>query len=213
MAKMVNPHKFMSPEWYEWTHNTVLQVHEHFMAWTRTIEPGTGFVLEAGCGKTLWYYHQFLKSDKWKHYTGLDVSDDVIDHRKRVLPNDTLSYFRNSIEAFSSYEHEAKRPSVFDLVFSHAVIDHAPDPDKFIRKSIEASSKHVYIMSYRGYFPALAEHKIEKNATDGYYYNDISVPQVGRLLDGLGHKYELHEVPTGLPEPEIQSELHIIVEK
>ncbi|GAG14220.1 unnamed protein product, partial [marine sediment metagenome] len=39
------------------------------------------------------------------------------------------------------------------------------------------------------------------------------VPQVRKLLDGLGHKYELREVPTGLPPEEIQSELHIIVTK
>ncbi len=203
MAKMVNPHKFMSPEWYEWTHNTVLQVHEHFMAWTRTIE--FEFVLEVGCGKYGWYYCAFYKSGH--AYKGIDSYQGVIVHCRAMFPN-PMAWTRENI-----CDIHAGSWCNYDLVFSHAVIDHAPDPDLFIRKSIEASLHYTYIMSYRGYFPAIAEHKIEKNTFDGYCYNDISIPQVRRLLDGLGYKYELHEVATGLPLPEIQSELHIIVEK
>lgn len=203
MAKMVNPHEFMSPQWYEWTHNTVYTIHQHFICWTiRMLRRGSS-VLEVGAGKYGWYTQTFRD----KPYVAMDADEAVFNHRCAAHNwPDQHSQLWGSIE-------RTQIGRQFDLVFSHAVIDHAPDPDLFIRKSIEASRKYIYIMSYRGYFPALPEHKIEKNTTDGYYYNDISIPQVRRLLDGLGHKYELQEVATGLPELEIQSELHIIVEK
>lgn len=201
MAKRVNPHKVLSPEWYEWTHNNVLQVHEYFMAWAKMVccDP----VLEVGCGKHEWYQEQFAD----KLYTGIDESIDVVLHCAKEHRD-----IEGHIVTLGNIEKLAMT-GCFNLVFSHAVIDHAPDPDEFIRKSIEASRKYTYIMSYRGYFPDISEHKIEKNSRDGYCYNSISIPQVRRLLDELGHKYELREVPTGLPPIEIQSELHIIVEK
>lgn len=198
--RMENPHKFLSPEWYEWTHNCVLPIHEHFMNWARNLDINS--VLEIGCGK----YDDYHKFFRIKRYMGMDRNLDVIHH---CLDKHTQ---------FLGHQWSCDDVcdcgwiSSFDLVFSHAVIDHSFDPDIFIRKSIEASRKHTYIMSYRGFFPDIEKHKIKKS-TDGYFYNDISVKQVRRLLDSLGHKYELKEVPTGLPPLEIQSELHIIVTK
>ena len=144
-----------------------------------------------------------------KQYVGLDESLEVCQYCASHYNYDPKKpchqWACDSLER-ASYE------SIFDLVFSHNVIDHSPDPDLFIRMSIESATKYVYIMSYRGWFPNIDEHKIEKGG-DGYFYNDISVNQVRRLLDSLGYDYELKRVPTNMPELEIQNELHIIVTK
>ena len=192
-----NPHKFLSAEWYAWIHNNKLQIHEGFLSWTKTIKFES--VLDVGCGKYDWYERKF----KDKVYTGMDNFQEAINYH--IKRHDHGSWIYQDIEKGDVLIKS-------DLVFSHSVIDHSPDPDLFIRKSIEAANKYAYIMSYRGWFPNIDEHKIE-HGKDGYCYNDISVKQVRRLLNSLPCTYELKEFPTGLPEGEIQSELHIVVTK
>ena len=199
MAKRVNPHKFLSHEWYEWMHNNKKQIHDDFVLWTH--DKAISSILQVGCGKHD-FYHRVFSS---QHYIGLDISPDVISHcLKYVDPNMCHAWECGDILTSGPWET--------DLVFSHNVIDHSPDPDLFIRMSIESAAKYAYIMSYRGWFPNIDEHKIEKGS-DGYFYNDISVNQVRRLLDSLGYAYELKRVPTNMPKIEIQNELHIIVTK
>lgn len=197
---MVNPHKFMTPDWYEWTHENAACIHKHLQAWT--VGKGIKSVLEVGCGMYP-AHHEFFRDIK---YQGMDKDSEVIAHCQRShRPIDGHAWSCDDIQLSPSHYH-------YSLVFSHSVIDHSPDPDDFIRKSIESSFKYIYIMSYRGYFAGISNHTIE-GGRDGFCYDNISIPQVRRLLDGLGHKYELQEVPTGFPAGEIQSELHIIVEK
>lgn len=197
--KMENPHKFLSPLWYEWTHYCVKRIHDDFVLWTH--DKGISSILEVGCGKH-WFYHRVFAN---KYYIGLDVLPEAIEHCQHTALNYLHSWEVGDIHTSEPWET--------DLVFSHAVIDHSHDPDLFIRKSIESANKYVYIMSYRGWFPNIENHEIEKSKADGYYYADISIKQVRKLLENLDFDYELKKVPTGLPAGEIQNELHIIVKK
>ena len=74
----------------------------------------------------------------------------------------------------------------FDLVFSHAVVDHVYDMDSFILKIINLSKKYSYITAYRGFFPELKKHKINWNNEDGSYYNDLSIPQIKKIFKENG---------------------------
>jgi len=200
-----NPHKFLSAEWYEWTHNNVLQIHDGFMAWTK--DKMIGSVLEVGCGKYRYYHQMFGGID----YIGMDKSEDAIDYCEK-------NYFVTGKPHFwMTGDVLELEPMEIDLVFSHAVIDHSPDPELFIRKCIESANKYVYIMAYRGFFQDINEHKIERSE-DGFYYVDLSVKRIEQLLTGLLLDKKiidwlLKRVPTGLPEGEIQDELHIIISK
>lgn len=199
-----NPHEFLSPEWYKWTHECLAMIHEGFLAWTKTIEFDS--VLEVGCGKHDWYVERFVG----KRYCGMDNSEDVFNHRCCSGHNyyPLHSSIWGSIEA--SDEYDIQTP--FDLVFSHATIDHSPRPDEFIRQCIKAARKYVYIMSYRGYFSDIDEHKIEKGE-DGYYYVDVSIKQVERLLKEMDCNFTILQVPNGLGPLEIQYETHIVIVK
>ena len=118
-------------------------------------------ILEIGCGTG--YYpinsHDLFKD---KIYTGLDFSQTAIE--------------------------TCKRNSKFDFIFSHAVIDHVYDIEKFIEKIFNLSTKYAYITSYRGFFPELEKHKMNWNGSEGSYYNDISIKTLKKQLTSLGLK-------------------------
>ncbi|HXX06036.1 MAG TPA: hypothetical protein VEJ68_04355, partial [Candidatus Bathyarchaeia archaeon] len=74
----------------------------------------------------------------------------------------------------------------YDLIYSHAVVDHVYDIDAFITKIAKNCLKYAYITSYRGYFPELSNHKMEWRDDDGCYYNDLSINQVKESLLSSG---------------------------
>ena len=80
----------------------------------------------------------------------------------------------------------------YDLVFSHAVIDHVYDINKFLLKIVESCKKYAYINSYRGFLPNLQKHKMRWDDTDHCYYNDISVKRLKQLL--LNNGLQLEEI-------------------
>jgi len=74
----------------------------------------------------------------------------------------------------------------FDLVFSHALIDHVYDVDLFVEKIIESSNRSAYITAYRGYFPDLEKHVMRRNNLEGTYYNDVSIKQLSKKFADMG---------------------------
>ena len=66
----------------------------------------------------------------------------------------------------------------YDLVISHAVVDHVYDMDAFVSKIVKLTKQFAYITAYRGYFPELKKHKMNWNHEDGSYYNDFSIIQI-----------------------------------
>jgi len=193
---MENPHKFMSPKWYEWTHKEAQSCHDVFMDWTR--DKVFEKVMEVGCGKCAFYAGFFNET----RYVGLDKDLDVVAYRNdRHIPH--ITYCGDVL---------TWRGDTADLVFSRAVIDHMEDPDAFVRACLELSTRYVYIMNYRGYFADIEQHRGEHRA-NGFWYTDISVRQIEHLLSLMPVKYDVNCICTGRKAPEIKQETHIIIEK
>ena len=70
----------------------------------------------------------------------------------------------------------------FDLVYSHAVVDHVYDIDIFVKNLVKSCKKFAYINAYRGFFPELEKHEMKWKDDDNCYYNKISLKQIDRLL-------------------------------
>jgi len=136
-------------------------------------EPET--VLEVGCG-TGYYPTKLKELFSEIKYTGTDISETAI---KQCKENSSFEFMAGD---FLKIDFSKK----FDLVFSHAVVDHVYDMDSFILKIINLSKKYSYITAYRGFFPELKKHKINWNNEDGSYYNDLSIPQIKKIFKENG---------------------------
>jgi SAM-dependent methyltransferase len=203
--KIWNPHPFKSPEWYKVTFELVRCCHQWFVDWMiKNWIHQIDTVLEVGCGKYDYYPNIFHN----RHYTGIDIDLDVIEWCWTQIDNRER---RHNWKCKSLWEMP---PKSSDLVFSHAVIDHAESPANFITNSIAVAKKFVYIMSYRGFFTEIAEHEQEKGA-DGFFYNNISVQAAKEQLASHGsvERFDVVPVATKLPAGEIQHETHIKIWK
>ena len=198
----VNPYEFRTPAWYQWIHEEAQPLHDIFLSWVTPRLPQIESIAEIGRGKFGYYHRRFAD----KVYVGIDNEAPVIDYCRTLpaLPNH--AWLCRPVEG-----SPAETP--FDLVFSRAVLDHAVDVDRHLRACLNLSRRRVYLMTYRVFFGDLAAHRQEQGA-DGYWYDDVSVPQLERLLRAAGvQSHVLQRVPTGRPAGEIQEELHVIVEK
>jgi SAM-dependent methyltransferase len=160
-------------QWYEKMHNSCLKMHDDFKKFLTERSPST--VLEVGCGAG--YYPRNLKELFTNaEYTGTDISETAIKFCKSKSSFNFIctDFLKNSLN------------KKFDLVFSHALIDHVYDVDLFIEKIIRATDRFAYVTAYRGYFPDLQKHVLRRNNTEGSYYNDISIKQVSRKLLDMG---------------------------
>ena len=160
-------------QWYEKMHNSCLKMHDDFKKFLTERSPST--VLEVGCGAG--YYPRNLKELFTNaEYTGTDISETAIKFCKSKSSFNFIctDFLKNSLN------------KKFDLVFSHALIDHVYDVDLFIEKIIGATDRFAYVTAYRGYFPDLQKHVLRRNNTEGSYYNDISIKQVSRKLLDMG---------------------------
>ena len=160
-------------QWYEGMHKSCLKMHDDFKEFLREKRPSS--ILEIGCGAG--YYPINLK-DLFidKEYVGIDISETAIEFCKSRSPFNFIctDFLKNSLN------------KKFDLVFSHALIDHVYDVDLFIEKIIRATDRFAYVTAYRGYFPDLQKHVLRRNNTEGSYYNDISIKQISRKLLDMG---------------------------
>ncbi len=160
-------------QWYDNMHNSCLKMHDDFKKFLTEKSPST--VLEVGCGGG--YYPRNLKELFTNaEYTGTDISETAIKFCKSKSSFNFIctDFLKNSLN------------KKFDLVFSHALIDHVYDVDLFIEKIIRATDRFAYVTAYRGYFPDLQKHVLRRNNTEGSYYNDISIKQVSRKLLDMG---------------------------
>ena len=154
-------------------HDSCLRMHEDFKKFLAEKSPST--VLEVGCGAG--YYPRNLK-DLFtnKEYTGTDISETAIKFCKSESAFNFIctDFLKNNLN------------KKFDLVFSHALIDHVYDVDLFIEKIVQSSKRFAYITAYRGYFPDLEKHVMRRNNLEGSYYNDISIKQASKKLADMG---------------------------
>ena len=148
-------------------------MHDDFKKFLAEKSPST--VLEVGCGAG--YYPRNLKELFTNmEYTGTDISETAIKFCK------SKSAFNFICTDFLKNNLNKK----FDLVFSHALIDHVYDVDLLIEKIMQSSKRFAYVTAYRGYFPDLERHVMRRNNLEGSYYNDISIKQISKKLADMG---------------------------
>ena len=157
-------------EWYSMIHDANRDIHENFTQYLKS-KTDIKTVLEIGCGTGI-YPIKNKELFNGLSYTGLDISQENIDYCRKH------SDFNYICGDFLKLEISDR----YDLIFSHAVIDHVYDIDAFLSKICVICKKYAYINAYRGYFPNLKKHKMNWRDEDGCYYNDISILQAKETL-------------------------------
>lgn len=135
--------------------------HNHFIKWVKfRTEITTALEIGGGYSK---------HKDLFQNYTSIEINQKI-----------KASYIINS--DFMNY----KEPKKYDLVFSHAVIDHIKRPNEFILKSIKLAKKWVYHSIYRGCVYS-SKHQKPTIDRDGYLYNNLSLYELDDLLKNYNH--------------------------
>lgn len=161
-------------KWYEDIHNSNHLLHDNFKKYLQE-KNDIQTVLEVGCGAGVYpIKNRNLFSNMT--YTGIDFSEAAISYCKK----------HSDFEFICGDFIKMNITMQYDLVFSHAVVDHVYDIDTFIRNIVTATKKYAYINSYRGYFPTLQKHKTNWFENEGIYYNDLSIPQIKNTLLDCG---------------------------
>ena len=146
---------FERPKYEEMFNNRKL-THDIFKEWVKELEIKSALEIGGGLSQ-----HKAL----FKHYLNIDI-------------NKNLKEDYNINEDFLNYRTKKK----YELVFSHAVLDHIKNPNEFILKSIRISKKYVFHSIYRGLQRQSLNHLhpiIDKN---NYLYNQLSEFEIKRLL-------------------------------
>jgi len=149
-------------------------LHQNFLDYMENLKD-VKTVLEVGCGMGI-YPIKFENLFKNREYLGIDIGEPAINFCKK---NSRFNFICGDLL-------ETELDKKFDLVFSHAVIDHVYDIDAFLTKIITLCEKHAYISAYRGYFPNLKEHKMTWDNEKGCFYNDLSITQLEEKLVKCG---------------------------
>jgi len=158
-------------EWYEKIHDENIQLHKNFSDYLDIKRTSIKTILEVGCGTGV-YPIKYKKLFNNLEYTGIDFSETNIEYCKQ---NSKFHFISGD---FIKMKIEQK----YDLVYSHAVVDHVYDIDAFVMNLVKSCKKFAYINAYRGFFPDLEEHEMKWRDEDNCYYNKISLKQIETLL-------------------------------
>ena len=161
-------------DWYDQMHESHKIQHQDFIQYLK-IRKNLETVLEVGCGTGV-YPIKLKELFANIKYTGIDISETAI---KQCKKNSSFEFIAGD---FIKLDISRK----FDLVFSHAVVDHVYDVDEFVAKIVNLTKKYAYITAYRGFFPDLKKHKMNWNDEDGSFYNDFSIIQINKKLKEMG---------------------------
>jgi len=189
-------------QWYLKIHNSNYLLHENFKNFLSS-KNDIRSVLEIGCGFGVYPINnkEFFNGIK---YTGIDISVPAIEYCKK---NSSFEFICADI---IKLDFDRK----FDLVFSHAVIDHVYNIDAFVTKILKFTRKYAYINSYRGYFPKLNEHRMTWDGNYGCYFNDLSIPKLNSLLLKLGlstDDFSIKAQKSGQLEKNLSTQTNIII--
>ena len=158
-------------EWYEKIHDENIQLHKNFSDYLDIKRTSIKTILEVGCGTGV-YPIKYKKLFNDLEYTGIDFSETNVEYCKQ---NSEFHFISGD---FIKMKIEQK----YDLVYSHAVVDHVYDIDAFVMNLVKSCKKFAYINAYRGFFPDLEEHEMKWRDEDNCYYNKISLKQIETLL-------------------------------
>jgi len=157
-------------ESYEVMYQARPLLHDNFKDFLRN-KKDVKTVLEVGCGTGIYpikLKELFLNIE----YEGLDFGQASIEYCKNNSP---FNFFCGDFIKMNL-------PKKYDLVFSHAVIDHVYDINMFFAKIIDVCKKYAYISSYLGYFPFLKNHIMNWDKEKGCYFNKLSVNEIKKNL-------------------------------
>ena len=156
--------------WYNGIHNQNNQLHDNFVKYLKS-KDDLKTVLEIGCGTGV-YPIQHANLFTNMGYTGIDFSQPNIEFCKKNSPFEFIQADFLKMDINKKY----------DLVYSHAVIDHVYDIDEFLRRIVKLCGKYAYVNAYRGFFPELNDHKMHWRDNDHCYYNDLSITKTKQVL-------------------------------
>ena len=174
--------------WYSEIFDQVPLIHSSFLNYLKE-KKEIKTVLEIGCGNGIYpsrYKSNFLNMD----YTGIDISESAIELCKE---KSDFNFICGDILKINLGKK-------FDLVFSHAVVDHVYDINLFFTKIVSLSKKYAYVSAYNGFFPDLAKHEMKYFKNEGYYLNKLSVKEIKDTLirNGLYEKeFKIELIKTG----------------
>jgi ubiquinone/menaquinone biosynthesis C-methylase UbiE len=164
--------------WYVDLFNHCSNLNSDFIEFLKT-KNDVNTILEIGCGTGVYPIH-FKNLFKNKTYTGFDVSVSGILHC--IQHSDFAFMCGNFLEVDFNNK--------FDLVFSHAVIDHVKDINLFLTKAAKISKKYVYISAFNGFYPELSKNKVIPDKKHSSYINKISPVETKEILIKNGLKEE-----------------------
>ena len=163
--------------WYNRTFKEFEPLHQKFIDFVLSNKSSIKTVLEIGCGTgTYPILNKSIFLDI--SYTGIDFNKSAIQYCKN---NSNFEFICGDLLKLDF-------PKKFDLVFAHAVVDHVYDIDAFIKKMIDLSNNFVYIHTYREFFPDILTHKMRWVEEHTAYVNDLSIPQIRKLILNNGIK-------------------------
>lgn len=163
-------------QWYRQIFKLRERAHLAFLDWYSGLvkqgEPALS-ILEVGCGRAYPYARIFKAMD----YNGTDISEKEITYCQETYG--TERFFVSDV-----ISHVPTR--TYDVVFSHAVIDHVYDIPAFLLQLAKLSRGWLYVSGYWGWFPTLTEHSYRWDQRVTCYYNQISPRSAKASLELAG---------------------------
>lgn len=163
-------------EWYRSLFAVRQHAHDHFIEWVaHRVLPSQ--VLEVGCGCAFFYPALFADD----FYVGVDISQKEVTWSAQHDSNPDHVFMCGDIE-------EILLPYRFDVVFSHAVIDHVTDVDRFLAACARNVSPggSLYVSAYREWDSLLDEHHYLWSQNETCSYNNVSHARVHETLSLAG---------------------------
>lgn len=155
---MVNENKWL--EFDEWKYDVMFRnriiTHEYFKNWLKDCHINSALEIGGGVSN-----HKEL----FEHYHNIEI-------------NTTIKNPWTSTGDYLEYTPKKK----YDLIFSHAVIDHIKKPNEFILKSIKEAKKYVFHSIYRGLQRQSPTHLDPIIDEHDYLYNQLSEFEIKRIL-------------------------------
>ena len=148
-------------------------IHSYFNKWVDSIRPKS--VLEVGCGDGIYSRSTFKNLNE---YTGIDISRLAISEAQGQSVNMNHKFISGD---FIKIDYNKKS----DLVFSHSVIDHVYDINRFVEKALGLTNQYLYITAYNGFWPSLDKHEYREESTGTCYLNRVSTKELKSLFPQL----------------------------